>query len=128
MEPLTLSGLLMVERVGWDALAAGRAAGYYAEMLAPDGVMVFADGIIRDRSLAIATLEHMPRWELGEIEGARLVLVDVSSAALMYSAVVRLHTGAVMDSVMTSVYRWEGRELRLAFFQQTPCRVTAFYA
>ena len=113
-----LEELLTLERAGWDALCSSSGAGFYADLMTEDGVMVLAGGSVLDRAGVVASLDGAPSWEEYTIDAPRLVRVG-DQAALVYTAEAR-REGVTFAALMSSVYVHEGDRWRLALYQQTP--------
>lgn len=116
-----LNQLLDLERRGWDALCAGTGAGFYGSIMADDGVMVLAHGLILDRDQVVASLNDAPPWRDYEISDERLVRSGADSAILVYTArAYRQGTEPAFSAQMSSVYvRNDGGHWQLALYQQT---------
>jgi hypothetical protein len=113
--------LLALEQAGWDSLSNGTGSDFYGSLMAPDGVMVLANGMVLDRDQVVESLREAPPWDDYRIEEPRVVSAGAESAALVYRGVARREGGGPdLDAVMTSVYVPSDDGWELALFTQTP--------
>jgi len=119
-EQLSHDRLLELEHSGWESLRLGVGHEFYGDRMAPDGVMVLADGVARDRDAVVASLEHAPTWDHYDIAHVRHVPLGVDAAALVYRATARRGDDAPFHALMTSVYRLTEGVPLLVLYQQTP--------
>lgn len=113
-----LDELLDLEHRGWQSLCDGTGATFYGDLMAADGVMVLAHGMVMDREQVMASLGDAPPWDRYEITDPRLVDVD-GGAALVYTGAG--HRGdETFVALMSSVYVRQDDRWRLALYQQTP--------
>jgi hypothetical protein len=115
-----LDTLLDLERRGWAALCDGTAAGFYAEVMAADGLMVLANGAVMDRGTVVAALGGSPPWSDWDMADVRLVPAGPDAAALVYRARARREGAPEFTGAMTSLYVRSGGGWRLALYTQTP--------
>lgn len=120
MTDLTLEEMLAAEHAGWTALCESRGGSFYGSMMSEDALMVVAGGMVLDRSTIAASLDDAPPWDSYEITEARLVRVGDDCAALVYRASSVRGDEPPFTALMTSLYRRDEGELRLALYQQTP--------
>ncbi|WP_255371941.1 nuclear transport factor 2 family protein [Cellulosimicrobium sp. CUA-896] len=112
--------MLAAEHAGWTALCASRGGEHYGALMTPDALMVVAGGMVLDRATIASTLDDAPPWDTYEISEARVVRLGDDCAALVYRASSVRGDDPPFAALMTSVYRRERGELRLALYQQTP--------
>jgi hypothetical protein len=109
-----------IERQGWDALCAGTGADFYGGVMTSDGLMVLADGSVRDRDQVVASLRDAPAWKEYELRDLRLVTTGPESAAIGYRVTARRDDQPPVTAVMTSQYVLVTGSWRLALHTQTP--------
>jgi hypothetical protein len=114
------SELETVERRGWEALCDGTAAEFYAGVMAPDGMMVLANGMTMDHDDVVNSLSGAPTWDRFEIGDVRVVPIEPNSAALVYHGTAYRGDAAPVVAVMSSVYRRDADRWTLVLYQQTP--------
>ncbi len=115
-----LEELLEFEHAGWTALCESRGASFYAELMAPDGLMVLVDGTVLDHDDVAASLADAPPWATYEIREPRIVGVGSDSTALVYRSWARRPGEPPFEALMSSVYRTVDNESQLVLYQQTP--------
>lgn len=120
MSDQVLTTLLDLERAGWDSLCDGTAAGFYGDVMLPDGVMVVANGMVLGRDDVVAALAQSPPWQTYSIDDIRLVTLDDENAALVYIGTARREGAEPFTAAMTSVYHRVDGSWKLACYQQTP--------
>lgn len=112
--------LIELEHRAWDALATeGAARDFYADVLAPDVLMLLPGGmVIDDRDAVVASMTGPP-WDEFDLRDERVVELGPGSALVAYRA--RARRGDVdYDALFSSTYvKLDGR-WRLAVHQQTP--------
>ena len=128
----TLEDLLLLEHDGWRSLCEQTGSTFYGEIMAPDGVMILAHGMILDRDAVVASLDQAPPWETYEISEERLIELHEGAAVLVYrgtaqrgadtNPTVGAEPEAVVDfeALMASTYVRHQDRWRLACYQQTP--------
>ena len=108
-----LEELLPLER----ALAAGGGDAYRARLTA-DAVLV-VPGQVLDRDATIAAMDASAGWDAFAMEAPRVVALGDGAAVLTYTFTGRRGT-LEYRAVLSSIYRRDAGEWRLAFHQQTP--------
>ncbi|MGN6597671.1 MAG: nuclear transport factor 2 family protein [Actinomycetes bacterium] len=120
MSGFQLSGLLNLERRGWDSLTRSQGGDFYGRLMTEDAVMVLVNGMVLDRDTVAGPLNDSPPWETYALTDERLVPVSDDVAALLYRATAtRAGEDEPFLALMTSVYRMVDGEPRLALYQQT---------
>lgn len=120
MNEQLLSGLLAIERAGWQALCESRGDGFYGDMMTEDAVMVLANGTVMDRATVVAALSQAPPWRRFELTEPRVIEADEDTAVLVYVGTAE-RDGADEPFVgaMSSVYHRADGRWRLLLYQQT---------
>lgn len=116
---LSLDSLVGLEREGWDALCASEGAAFYGTLMTDEALMLLVDGTVLDRDAVVASLDGAPAWDRYEITDARLVQINVGSAALVYRAIAHRGDEPPFEALMASTYILVAGEVRLALYQQT---------
>lgn len=119
MANLDLQHLLATEHNGWLSLTNGTAADFYDSLMADDGVMVLAGGMVLDKEQTVASLREAQPWGKYTISEPQVVPLNENCAALVYRANALRAGEDTFRAIMTSVYRLERGGLRLAVYQQT---------
>jgi hypothetical protein len=120
MSAFDLSTLTNFERQGWDSLTRSQGGDFYGALMTDDAVMVLVNGMVLDRATVASSLNDSPRWDTYELTDERLVQVSDDDAALLYRApATRAGDPEPFVALMTSVYRLQDGEPRLALYQQT---------
>ena len=117
----TRNDLVELERAGWRALSTGgdEAAGFYADVLAKDVLMLLPGGmVIDDRDRVIDSMRGAP-WTSFELTDERVLDLSPESAVVAYQATAR-REGAEYKALFNSTYVREGNDWKLAVHQQTP--------
>ncbi|MGD9955119.1 MAG: nuclear transport factor 2 family protein [Candidatus Nanopelagicales bacterium] len=118
---LSLDDLLALEHDGWRALCQrGRGAELYGGLMAEDGAMVLAGGLVLDRAGVVDSLVDSPPWASYEITEPRIIELGDAGATVLYRAVARRDEGEPFVALMASTYRLVDGRPRLALHQQTP--------
>jgi hypothetical protein len=115
------NSLLELERAGWRALSTGgdEAAGFYADVLAKDVLMLLPGGmVIDDRERVIDSMRAAP-WTSFELADERVLDLTPKSAVVAYQATAR-REGTEYTALFNSTYIREGDAWKLAVHQQTP--------
>ncbi len=116
----THEDLLELERAGWRALSGdGDAAGFYAEVLARQVLMLLPGGlVIDDRNDAIDAMRGAA-WTSFELSDERVHRLTETSAVVAYRA--SAHRGDdEYTALFNSTYVLDQGAWRLAVHQQTP--------
>jgi Domain of unknown function (DUF4440) len=108
-----------MEHDGWEALASGRAGGYYRSVLTPDALMAFPFGVMT-RDAAIAAMESAPPWQSYELSAERVVPLGDQGGVLVYEVVAQRRGEAPYAAVVSSSYVLQRGRWQLAFHQQSP--------
>ncbi|KQX61847.1 nuclear transport factor 2 family protein [Angustibacter sp. Root456] len=120
MSAFDLSTLTNFERQGWDSLTRSQGGDFYGALMTDDAVMVLVNGMVLDRATVASSLNDSPPWDTYELTDERLVQVSDDVAALLYRATAtRAGDPEPFVALMTSVYRLQDGEPRLALYQQT---------
>jgi hypothetical protein len=118
---IDMTELLRLEQAGWTSLCDASGDSFYGRTMAPDGVMVLADGSTLDREQVVTSLRDAPAWASFEISDERLIELGPDAAALVYTGrAFRAAGGPAFVAVMSSVYVRRDGEWSLAVYQQTP--------
>jgi hypothetical protein len=118
---IDIAELLRLESAGWTSLCDGSGDAFYGRTMTDDGVMVLADGSVRDRDGVVASLRDAPAWSSFEMSDEHLVGLGPDAAALVYTArAFRAAGGPPFVGAMSSVYVRHDGHWRLALYQQTP--------
>jgi hypothetical protein len=118
---IDIAELLRLEHAGWTSLCDGTGDAFYGRIMTENGVMVLADGSIRDRDGVVESLRDAPAWNSFEVSDERLVEMGPDAAALVYTGrAFRAAGGPAFVGAMTSVYVRQSDQWRLALYQQTP--------
>jgi hypothetical protein len=115
--------LLDLERAGWDSLCDGSGDEFYGALMAPDGLMILANGQIMTRDDVVAALAGAPPWSSYEITNARTLDLGAGVAMLVYVGTGHRSGSSDFVGVMTSVYRRTADGWQLALYQQTASAV-----
>jgi hypothetical protein len=114
------SELEALERAGWESLSRGTGDDFYARIMAHDGLMVLADGVVMGREEVVAALREAPPWTTYELRDMRALRLTEGSAALVYVASARRGDRPPFVAAMTSVYVHTLNGWRLVLYTQTP--------
>jgi hypothetical protein len=109
--------LLRLERGFWEA--AGDRSRYEAR-LAPDAVHVFPGWGVAEREAVLSGVDGAEPWRDVRLDDPRVVELDESAAALVYTAVATRGGQSPYRAAITSVYRRSGGDWQLVLHQQTP--------
>lgn len=113
--------LTAIEEAAWRALSTSgdAAAEYYTDRLASDVLILLPGGmVIADRDRVIASMQGEP-WSSFHLSDVRVLPVGDDGAVLAYRVDAR-RGEQEYDALLTSTYRREDGEWRLAVHQQTP--------
>lgn len=120
MSGLELTGLMDLERQGWDSLTRSEGGDFYGRLMTDEAVMILVNGMVLGRDAIASSLNESPPWDAYETTDERLVPVGDDTAALVYRATAtRAGEADPFTALMTSVYRLLDGEPRLALYQQT---------
>lgn len=119
MATLSLDHLLSLEHQGWMSLCEARGGSFYNDTMTEDGLMVLVNGMVLDRDTIAATLDDSPSWDSYDIDEPRFIPLGRKAAALVYRARAQRGDEAPFVAWMSSLYRIEEGEPRLALYQQT---------
>ena len=108
-----------LERRGWEALSGPYGAGFYTDVMADDGLMVFP-GIILDRAQSLRAIAGAPPWASFELEDVRVVAAGIDGAVVTYRATAQREGEAPYRAWMSSVYARRDGTWRLVLHQQSP--------
>jgi hypothetical protein len=111
--------LTTLERQGWEALTAGRGAGFYREHLTADALMVFPFGVL-EREQSIEAIDAAPPWATYHIDESRVIALDGNSALITYRVTAQREGQPPYTAILTSGYVRRDGAWKLAFHQQTP--------
>jgi hypothetical protein len=114
-----LHTLLAVEKQGWDAISAGGGAGFYAQRLTDDAVMV-VPGMVLGREETLESMRRTQPWSWYRIDDPRIVELTGESAALVYRAAAQREGAPQYTALITSLYVNRAGAWKLALHQQTP--------
>ncbi len=114
MDPLEL------ERAGWRALATGgAAAGFYAEVLADDVLILMPGGtVIDDRDAVVASMSGPP-WSSFELSDERVLTPAADCTVVAYRARAR-RGNHDYEALISSTYARRRDAWKLAVHQHTP--------
>jgi hypothetical protein len=120
MSALDLTGLMELERQGWDSLTRSEGGDFYGRLMTDEAMMILVNGMVLDRETIAGSLNDSPPWSSYELTDERLVPLGDQTAALVYRATAtRAGEGEPFTALMASVYRLLDGEPRLALYQQT---------
>jgi uncharacterized protein (TIGR02246 family) len=119
-----MTDLIELERQGWDALAAGNGAAFYARLMTDDAIVV-VPGMVLDRTQTLASWEGMAPWSSYRLDHERVLALGADITLVTYEATAtRPGDDRPYHAQLTSVYvagdGSDDEEWRLAFHQQTP--------
>ena len=112
--------LIALEERGWEALAAGEGADFYAEVCRDDAVMIFPGGMVLDRDGAEKGLRDAPPWVRYQLSETRVLRLGEDAGVVVYRAEAQRDGEEPYRALMTSTYVRDGGAWRLALHQQTP--------
>lgn len=112
--------LIALEERGWEALAAGEGADFYAEICRDDALMVFPGGMVLDRDGAEKALRDAPAWARYHLSETRVLRLGDDAGVVVYRAEAQRDGEDPYRALMTTIYVREGGAWRLALHQQTP--------
>ncbi|WP_308799997.1 nuclear transport factor 2 family protein [Agromyces silvae] len=119
MTDIGLHALLELEHAGWQALCEGRGGAYYRRVMSEDGTMILVNGMTLDREASAEALDAAESWDSYEIRDPRVLSLGPDAALLIYAGSASRKGQPPFTAIMTSAYRREHGELRLAAYQQT---------
>ena len=108
-----------LERLGWEALSSPDGAGFYADLMADDGLMVFP-GLVLDKPATIDAIAGAPPWSTFELEDLRVIDATPDCAVVVYRATAQRAAEPPYRAMMASAYARRGARWRLILHQQTP--------
>jgi uncharacterized protein (TIGR02246 family) len=108
-----------LERRGWEALSGPDGAGFYDDLMADDGLMVFL-GLVLDKAAILEAIAGPPPWSSFELGELRVVEATPDSALVVYRATAERSGEAAYQANMSSVYARRDGRWRLVLHQQTP--------
>lgn len=112
--------LLALEHAGWRALCEGTGDRFYGDVMTDDAVMVLANGAVMDRAAVVSALGQAPPWARYAIDDARVIMIAVDVAALVYAGTGwRDGDQEPFVGAMSSVYHRTDDGWKLALYQQT---------
>jgi hypothetical protein len=115
-----LDVILDLERAGWDSLCDGTGSDFYGRVMAPDALMVLANGMVMDRDTVVEALSQSPPWRTYELSDIRLVRPTEDTAVLVYTGTgYREGDEPAFVGAMSSVYARTDAGWQLALYQQT---------
>lgn len=119
-DPTDHDELLDLERRGWEALSTeGAAAGFYAQVLSDEVLMLLPGGmVITDRQQIVESMGGTP-WSSYELSEPRVLSLGDDVAVVSYRATAT-RDGSTYEALFASTYVREGGDWRLAVHQQTP--------
>ena len=91
----------------WKASTSGDLASYYARVLAADGYVVMASGIL-ERPDLLRQVQDRPTMADYALSDQRITLVNGETVVLTYRVEAREHSGRVYRARVSSVYVWTG--------------------
>ena len=110
-----------LERRGWEALSGPRAAEFYDEVMADDGLMIFP-GLVLDKPGTLRAMAAEAPWSTFTLVDVRVVGPTPDVGIVTYRASAQRPGEDRYAAHMTTVYvRSEGR-WRLVLHQQSPAR------
>lgn len=97
-------------------------AEFYAEHLAAEAILVFADPVgVLDREQTLASIASAPRWQEVRLEDVRFASLAPQAVLLSYRAIARRDADeGEYHARASSAYIHRGGEWLLAFHQQSP--------
>ena len=107
-----------LERSGWEALSSLDGAGFYEEVMADDGFMVFPN-LVLDKQAALTAIRQAEPWSAFELNDVR-VTASQEVALIIYVAVGQRTGHPPYEAVMSSVYARRGDGWKLLLHQQSP--------
>jgi hypothetical protein len=112
--------IVTLEARGWDALTGAHGRGFYANLMAPDGIMVLP-GMRLDREAALASIpDGTPSWDRFELTDSAVVELAPDVAVIVYTAAAWRGDEPPYRAAMSTVYVRRGGAWQLALHQQTP--------
>jgi hypothetical protein len=108
-----------LERRGWEALSGPTGAGFYDELMADDGLMVFP-GAVMDKPTTVRAIAGAPPWATFEMYDVRVIEAGPDVALVTYRATGQRHGEAPYRAMFTTVYARREGIWRLVLHQQTP--------
>ncbi len=111
--------LLELEHAGWRSLCDSSGGAFYGHLMADDGRMVLANGVVMSRSEVIESLEHAPPWSGYAIDDPVTTTLSDDVAVLIYTGTGHRDDGDDFTGVMSSVYVRRESGWKLAHYQQT---------
>src|SRR4051812_30825756 len=111
--------LIDLEYRGWDALSSPNGAGFYADLMTDDAVMVFPGTVMTKRESLAAIAAARP-WATYRLEDVRVLRAGGSGRIVLYRAIAKRAVGTEYDALMSSLYVRRSDGWRLVLHQQTP--------
>ena len=112
-----------LERLGWEALCGPDGAGFYRDLMADDGLMVFP-GLVLEKERTIEAIEGEPPWEWFEMSDVHTVEAAPDVAFVTYRATAERAGEGTYRAMMSTVYARRDGRWRLVLHQQSPFRST----
>ncbi len=104
---------------GWEALSSPDGAGFYDDLMADDGLMVFP-GLVLDKAATIRAIAGERPWASHKLADVRVIEPTPDSGIVTYRATAQREGQDPYRAVMTTVYARRDGRWRVVFHQQTP--------
>lgn len=111
---LALENLLEIERGFWF-----KGADYYREHITDDATFVFP-GMVLDKEDGITGADSQPRWDKLDSSNEKLIQLSDETAILTYHAEGQREGSEPYSGNITTIYRLEDGDPKMAFHQHTP--------
>jgi ketosteroid isomerase-like protein len=107
-----------LERQGWEALSGSSGAAFYEDLMADDGLMVFA-GLTLDKPATIRAIAGERPWSRFQLEDVRVIEAG-DTGVVTYRATSQRGDEDEYRARMSSVYARADGRWRLLLHQQSP--------
>ena len=111
--------LIELEHRGWDALSAPDGAGFYADLMTDDAVMVFPGTVMTKRE-SLAAMSSARPWASYRLLDVRVLRVGTGGRLVLYRALAKRASGVEYEALMSSIYVRRSDGWKMVFHQQTP--------
>jgi hypothetical protein len=108
-----------LERRGWEALSGPDGAGFYREVMADEGVMVFP-GLVMDKDATLKVMAEVAPWATFELQDLRAIQPAPDCGMVVYRADAQRTGEGRYHAEMTSVYVRRNQRWQLVLHQQSP--------
>jgi uncharacterized protein (TIGR02246 family) len=108
-----------LERRGWEALSGADGVGFYGDVMADDGVMVFP-GAVLDKAESLRAISGATPWSRFELNDLRVIEATPDSAVVTYRAAAERPRQKPYEALMTTVYARRDGRWQMILHQQTP--------